>query len=156
MTDSHKAVIIVMADNSPEDYLLAQKALAAINTNHRLDIVPDGNALLAYLRRQAPYEWLKESPLPRLILLDLNIPNKNGLDALREIKEDPRLRRIPVIILAGSDQEEAVLDSYDYGANSFIMKSTAVHSLAHIIEEIGKYWLEIVELPPESLAHSKN
>lgn len=156
MADSHKSVIIVMADNDPEDYLMAQKALAAININHRLDIVPDGIALMAYLRRTPPYESLKESPLPRLILLDLNIPNKNGLEALQEIKQDQRLRRIPVIILAGSDQEEVVSTSYDYGANSFIMKSTAVHGLVHIIEEIGKYWLEIVELPPESLAHTKN
>jgi CheY-like chemotaxis protein len=139
-----------MADDDEDDCLLAQEALAHLDLDLQLDIVSDGEALLNYLRRQSPYESLKGLPLPSLILLDLNMPRKSGLEALREIKSDPQLRRIPIVILTTSEVEDDVYESYDQGANSYITKSVTLTSLVEVVEEIGKYWLEIVELPPET------
>lgn len=154
MADSRKPIIILMADDDPDDCLLAQEALAHLDLGHQLDIVSDGEALMNYLYRRPPFESLKDQTLPGLILLDLNIPKKSGLEALREIKSDAHLRRIPIIILTTTGEEELVYESYEYGANSFIIKSVSFAGLGEVVEEIGKYWLEIVELPPESSTHA--
>lgn len=107
--------------------------------------------LMSYLQRKNEFTHLKNVPLPGLILLDLNMPKKSGLEALREIKADPQLRRIPIVILTTSETEEDVFKSYDSGASSFVTKSLGFSSLGEVVEEIGKYWLEFVELPPDSL-----
>lgn len=131
--------------------MLAQEALAHINMEHEVHTVSDGMALMDYLHRRGSFESFKNSPLPGLILLDLYMPRMSGLDALREIKSDPLLRRIPTVILTTSELEEHIQQSYDLGANSFIPKSVTYSSLAEKVEEIGKYWLEVVQLPPETL-----
>ncbi len=150
MGDLHKQIIIVIADDNPDDCLLAQEALTKLNLEHQLDVVPSGEALLDYLYRREAYESLQGTPLPGLILLDLNMPHKNGLETLREIKSNRHFRRIPIVVLATSEAEDDVYDSYDSGANSFVTKSVSLSGLVEVVEEIGKYWLEIVELPPES------
>jgi len=89
----------------------------------------------------------KNVPSPGLILLDLNMPRKDGREALREIKADPQLRKIPVVVLTTSSEEEDILKTYDLGANSFITKPVGFESLAHIVSVLGQYWFQIVELP---------
>jgi CheY-like chemotaxis protein len=138
-----------MAEDDPDDRLLAKEALAASDFLYRLDFVEDGAALMDYLYRRHEYERLKETPYPSLILLDLHMPKISGMDALGEIKANPLFRRIPTIILTDSDQEDDVLRSYDMGANSFITKSVALDSMMELIQEIGRYWLGVVELPSE-------
>ena len=154
MGDSPKSITILIADDDEDDCLLAQEALNKVGIPHRLDIVSNGIMLMDYLRRQGEFEHLQNQPLPGLILLDINMPKKNGLEALREIKSDPLLRRIPIVVFTVSGIEKDVYDSYDHGASSFITKSVTLTELASIVEEIGKYWLEIVELPPDSIKRS--
>ena len=140
-----------MADDDSDDCLLAQEALAQIDLEHELHTVQDGEALMDYLYRRGSYTSLKNRSLPGLILLDLNMPRKSGMEALQEIKSDPSLRRIPTVILTTSEMEQDVEQSYDFGANSFVTKSVSFNSLVEVVEEIGKYWLEVVQLPPETL-----
>ena len=97
-----------------------------------------------YLHRQNGYE---NAVLPSLILLDLNMPRKSGFEALQEIKSDPKLRRIPVVILTTSKAEEDIVRSYDLGVNSFIVKPVTFEALVETVRELGKYWFQIVELP---------
>ena len=141
-------IIILIADDDQDDRLLAQEALGKVNIPHRLDMVSDGEMLMDYLYRRGEFERLQNKPLPSLILLNLKMPKKSGLEILRELKSDVQLRRIPIVVLTSSETQEDVYASYDSGANSFIAKSVAFSSLVDIFEEIGKYWLEIVELPP--------
>lgn len=151
LANSRKPIIILMADDDSDDCLLAQEALAHINMEHEVHTVSDGMAVMDYLHRHGLYESFKNKPLPGLILLDLNMPRMSGLDALREIKSDPLLRRIPIVILTTSELEKDIQQSYDLGANSFVTKSVSFSSLVETVEEIGKYWLEVVQLPPQSL-----
>jgi CheY-like chemotaxis protein len=147
-----KPIIILMADDDSEDCMLAQEALAHVNMEHEVHTVPDGVALMDYLHRRGLYESFQGRPLPGLILLDLNLPRMSGMEALRQIKSDPLLRRIPTVVLTTSEMEEDVQRSYDFGANSFVTKSVTFSSLVEVVEEIGKYWLEVVQLPPEKLS----
>jgi len=149
LAHSRKPVTILMADDDPDDRLLTKEALEGIDSISQLDFVEDGVQLMAYLHRHGQYEHLQGSPLPALILLDLNMPKKNGLETLQEIKSDPHLRRIPIVVLTTSEVAADVYKSYDNGANSFISKSVTLSSLVEIVQEIGNYWLEVVELPPE-------
>lgn len=151
MGESPKTITILMADDDEDDCLLAQEALSKVEIPNHLDIVSDGEMLMDYLYRRGEFENLQNIPLPGLILLDLNMPKKSGLEVLREIKSDPHLRRIPIVILTSSETPNDVYASYDNGANSFVTKSVALTNLVDIVEEIGKYWLEIVELPPNSI-----
>lgn len=150
MANLRKPIIILMADDDSEDCMLAQEALAHINMEHEVHTVPDGAALMDYLHRRGLYEAFKDRPLPGLILLDLNMPRMSGFDALQKIKSDPLLRRIPTVILTSSEMEKDIQHSYDLGANSFVTKSVTFNSLVDVVEEIGKYWLEVVQLPPET------
>lgn len=102
-----------------------------------------------YLYRRGTYTNESNSPRPGMILLDLNMPKKDGREALKEIKADPNLRQIPVIVLTTSKAEEDIYRSYDLGANSFITKPVTFASLVEVMKTIEKYWFEIVELPPE-------
>ncbi len=103
-----------------------------------------------YLRRRGKYANLKDDPLPGMILLDLNMPRKDGREALQEIKADPRLRLIPVVVLTTSKAEEDIFRAYDLGVNSFIVKPVTFESLVDITLTLSKYWFEVVELPSES------
>ena len=105
-----------------------------------------------YLNRRGKYAALAGSSLPGMILLDLNMPRKDGREALKEIKADPALRRIPVIVLTTSQAEEDIYRAYDLGVNSFILKPVTFKALVDVTQTIGRYWLEIVELPPENIA----
>jgi CheY-like chemotaxis protein len=113
-----------------------------------LHCVEDGEELMEYLRRQGRYVDQKDAPLPGLILLDLNMPRKDGREALKEIKADPELRRIPIVVLTTSKAEEDILRTYDLGVNSYVTKPVTFKSLVELVKVLGRYWFEVVELPP--------
>lgn len=130
--------------------MLVKSALTACRLANDLHFVRNGEELLDYLYRRGEYSDLKDSPRPGLILLDLNMPRKDGREALKEIKADPDLRQIPVVILTTSKAEEDIYRTYDLGANSFITKPVMFTSLVEVMQNLGKYWFEIVELPSGS------
>jgi CheY-like chemotaxis protein len=129
--------------------MLVAEAFAESRLVNDLRFVEDGEQLMDYLHRRGRYSNLTNAPRPGLILLDLNMPKKDGRKALQEIKGDPALRRIPVVVLTTSKAEQDVYQSYDLGVNSFITKPTTLRELIDIVTTLGKYWLEIAELPPD-------
>ena len=149
MSKDHKPITILLADDDPEDRMLAREALEESRVSNKLDTVVDGEELMDYLNRRGSYESLKGNPLPGLILLDLNMPRKDGRDALREIKSDPHLRRIPVVVLTTSRAEEDIYRTYDLGVNSFITKPVTFGGLVDVIKTLSRYWVEFVELPKD-------
>jgi CheY-like chemotaxis protein len=144
-------ITIVIADDDADDRLMAQEALEEARLANTLHCVEDGEELMDYLCRRGQYTTLRHAPHPGLILLDLNMPRKDGREALQEIKADPALRRIPVVVLTTSKAEEDILRSYDLGVSSFIVKPVAFESLVEVMKALGRYWFEIVELPPEKV-----
>ena len=151
MTDNPRPIVILLADDDEEDRMLDADALAESRVRNDLRFVDDGEELLDYLYRRGRYSEPGSAPVPGLILLDLNMPRKDGREALREIKADPELRRIPIVVLTTSKAEEDVYRTYDLGANSFITKPVSFEGLVAVMREIGRYWVEIVELPPEHI-----
>ena len=143
----NKPITLLLADDDPDDRLLARQALEKSRLANDLRCVEDGEELLDYLRRRGKYADPKESPRPGLVLLDLNMPRKAGREALREIKSDPKLRDIPVVVLTTSKAEEDIARSYNLGVNSYITKPVKFSALVEVMRALGKYWFEIVELP---------
>jgi len=142
-----KRINILIADDDPDDRLMTKEALEESYLLNHFQFVEDGVELMAYLRHHGKYADEAAYPTPGLILLDLNMPKKDGREALKEIKSDPTLRRIPVIILTTSKAEEDILRSYDLGVNCFITKPVTFAELLEVTRSIGQYWFEIVELP---------
>ncbi|NET60980.1 MAG: response regulator [Symploca sp. SIO2E6] len=136
-----------MADDDPDDCMLAKEALAESSLANDLRFVSDGEELLDYLYHRGKYTQPSSSPCPGLILLDLNMPKKDGREVLKEIKADPNLRYIPIVVLTTSKAEEDIHRSYALGANSFIAKPVTFSSLVEVMKTLRKYWFEIVELP---------
>jgi len=151
MPNGARPIVILLADDDEEDRMLAADALEESRVVNDLRFVEDGDELLDYLYRRGRYSEPDAAPTPGLILLDLNMPRKDGREALREIKADPDLRRIPIIVLTTSKAEEDIYRTYDLGANSFITKPVSFEGLVNVMRDIGRYWIEIVELPPDRL-----
>jgi CheY-like chemotaxis protein len=147
MKKSGKMITILLAEDDPDDRQLTEDALAECRLANDIHFVEDGEQLLDYLLRRGQYTAMAKDPLPGLILLDLNMPRKDGREALKEIKAHPDLRRIPIIVLTTSKAEEDILRTYDLGVNSYITKPVTFASLVEIIKVLGRYWFEIVELP---------
>lgn len=143
----HNPGIILMADDDEDDRLLTQEALAENQVDNALYFVEDGEELMDYLHQRGHYSKPGIAPRPSLILLDLNMPRKDGREALAEIKTDPELRKIPVVVLTTSNAEADILTTYNLGVNSFITKPTDFQSMVCTMKTIGKYWFEIVHLP---------
>lgn len=143
---SKKPVAIVMADDDDDDFLLTQKALKASKLLNPLVRVTDGEELLEYLLKEGNYST-QETVRPGIILLDLNMPRKDGREALKEIKEHEELRDIPVVVFTTSKAEEDIYRSYQLGVNSFITKPVTFNKLLDVMTSLGQYWFEIVELP---------
>jgi CheY-like chemotaxis protein len=141
-------ITILMAEDSEDDRFLTLEAMKSSRVINDLRFVGDGVELLEYLRREGAYQAPESAPWPGIILLDINMPRMDGLTALAEIKRDPRLRRIPVVVLTTSDDEHDVLRSYDLGAASFITKPVTFASLVAIAQHLDGYWAGIVTLPP--------
>ncbi len=150
MRPNGKPITILMADDDSDDRMLVKEAFQESRLNNDIHFVEDGEQLLDYLFRRGKYANLSGTPYPGLILLDLNMPKKDGREALAEIKAHADLRRIPVVVLTTSRAEEDILRTYDLGANSFITKPVTFENLVHVVQVLGNYWVEIVELPPAS------
>ncbi|HRI07082.1 MAG TPA: response regulator [Nannocystaceae bacterium] len=143
------SITILIADDDPEDRMLAAEALHESRLANDVHFVEDGEELLEYLHRRGKYTDPDVSPRPGLILLDLNMPRKDGREALAEIKADHDLRRIPVVVLTTSQAETDIYRSYDLGVNSFIVKPVSFDSLVDVMQVLGRYWFEIVEIAGE-------
>jgi CheY-like chemotaxis protein len=141
-------ITILMADDDPDDRQLTKEALEEGRLINTIRFVANGEELMDYLRKQGDYTPPAEAPRPGLILLDLNMPRKDGRAVLKEIKSDPALRTIPVVVLTTSKADEDVYRSYDLGVNSYIVKPVTFEALVDILQTLEKYWFEIVELPP--------
>jgi CheY-like chemotaxis protein len=151
-----KPVTILMADDDEEDCELTRDALQDARLANEMRFVYDGQELIDYLRREGAYAHPSvEAPRPGVILLDLNMPKKDGREALAEIKADESLRRIPIVVLTTSKDEEDVLRTYDLGVNSFITKPVTFAGLVEVMRTWTRYWLEIVELPGEDEADGR-
>ena len=147
MRIGRKPIVILLADDDEEDRMLACDALAESRLSNDITCVTDGEDLMDYLHRRGKYAPPAEAPRPGLILLDLNMPKKDGREALREIKSDPELRQISVVVLTTSKAEEDIYSSYDSGASSFISKPVTFEGLVDVMKGLGRYWFEIVDLP---------
>lgn len=143
---------ILMADDDEDDRRAVAKAWKTSRAANPIEFVNDGEELMDYLYQRGEFSGLATRARPGLILLDLNMPKKDGREALKEIKADPELRQIPIIVLTTSKAEEDIYRTYDLGANSFITKPVTFSSLVDLIQVIGKYWIEIVELPNNGTA----
>lgn len=142
-----KSITILVADDDPDDRQMLKEALDENRLSNDLHFVSDGEELMDYLNRRNKFENAKDSPLPGLILLDLNMPRKDGRECLNEIKTDARFKAIPVIVLTTSKAEEDIYRSYNLGVNSFVTKPVTFASLVDVTRDLGRYWLELVELP---------
>lgn len=142
-----KVNVILMADDDDDDRLLAQDALFESHVPSDLRFVRNGEELLDYLFHRGHYAQGADAPRPGLILLDLNMPLKDGREALREIKSDPDLRRIPVVVLTTSQADTDVGAIYELGANSFISKPFQFETFVTVMKVLGQYWFDTVQLP---------
>ena len=147
MSDATNPKMILMAEDDSDDRLLIRDALAECQWDGELRFVEDGEEVFDYLRHRGKYLDPSKSPRPGLILLDLNLPKKDGREALREIKADPELRRIPVVVLTTSQANTDVARTYDLGANSYITKPVQFDALVNVMRVLGQYWFKIVEMP---------
>jgi two-component system response regulator len=138
---------ILFAEDDPDDRLLLQEAMRTMSSECDFRFVHDGNELIEYLRHRGRYEGAIDSPQPALIMLDLNMPGKDGRDAAQEIKSDPELRHIPIVVLTTSKLEEDVIRLYDIGVNSFVRKPATFEGLLRLVRKVREFWLRTAELP---------
>lgn len=141
-----KPITILIVEDNPGDVRLTIEALKDSKVRNNLSVVGDGEEALAFLRREGKYA---HAPRPDLILLDLNLPKKDGREVLAEIKTDEQLRRIPVVILTTSQAEEDVLKAYNLYANCYVTKPVDLDQFIKVVKSIEDFWLTIVKLPPE-------
>ncbi len=149
MSRSNLPIRIVVADDDADDRGMIKEAFEESKLGNPVDFVEDGMQLMEYLRREGKYRHLAGQPYPGFVLLDLNMPRKDGRTALKEIKESAELHRIPIVILTTSKAEEDIIKTYNLGVNSFICKPVSFDKLVEIVKTVGHYWIEIVALPPE-------
>lgn len=147
MKHKGSTVTLLMAEDDPDDRVMVEEAWQESLLSDDLHFVEDGEELMHYLKHQGKYAYGVDAPRPSLILMDLNMPKKDGREALKEIKSDPDLRQIPVVVLTTSRAEEDIARSYEMGANSFITKPVTFDALVDVLKTLRKYWLEIVALP---------
>lgn len=150
MPRDENSIVILLADDDSDDRLMAARAFRENRLANELRFVTDGEELMEYLHRRGPYAHPATSPRPGLILLDLNMPRKDGREALKEIKGDRSLRTIPVIVLTTSSADEDIVRAYDLGVNSFISKPVSFGELVRVVGTLGSYWLEVVHLPVDA------
>ncbi len=141
-----KEIVVLMADDDADDKLMAQEAFAENKLANDLQFVSDGKELLDYLTFRNGYSP-ENAPKPDIILLDINMPKMSGIQVLEKIKQDPELKKIPVIMLTTSDADEDIVATYDLGVNSFITKPVTFEKLVEVIANFSQYWFKIVRLP---------
>lgn len=141
-----RAVEFLLAEDNPGDVRLTQEALRESKICNNLNVVTDGVEAIAFLRRQGKYA---NAPTPDVVLLDLNLPKKDGREVLAEIKSDPVLKRIPVVIVTSSEAEQDILRTYDLHANCYVSKPVDLDQFIKVIQAIENFWLTIVKLPSD-------
>ena len=146
MIPSPAPIEILLVEDNPADILITREAFAAYKVINNLHVVQDGEAALDFIRGQGQYA---RAPRPDLVLLDLNLPFKNGRQVLAEIKNDPQLKRIPVIVLTTSEAEEDVLYAYGQHANSYIVKPVGFENFTNAVAKLHDFWVSLVRLPGE-------
>ncbi len=139
-----RQVEFLLAEDNPGDVRLTQEALRESKIRNNLNVVPDGMEAMEFLRRQGKYA---DAPAPDVVLLDLNLPKKDGREVLAEIKSDPKLKRIPVVIITSSEAEQDILRTYDLHANCYVTKPVDLDQFIKVIQSIESFWLTIVKLP---------
>ncbi len=144
--ESGAPIEILLVEDNPGDVRLTQEAVREAKIRNTLNVVNDGEQAIAYVRRQGEYA---ERPRPDLILLDLNLPRKDGREVLQDLKSDPDLHRIPVVVLTSSEAEQDILSTYDLYANAYVTKPVDLEQFMHAVSSIQDFWLNIVKLPPE-------
>lgn len=145
--NANKSVLILLADDDEDDRMFTKEAFEENHLLNEIRFVNDGVELMDYLKRREKYSNPADSPRPGMILLDLNMPKMDGREALKEIKSDPSLRSIPVVVLTTSKAEQDVLQTYDLGVNCFITKPVAFTDFIEVARTLGHYWFDIVQLP---------
>ncbi|MDX9851556.1 MAG: response regulator [Anaerolineaceae bacterium] len=151
MKTTQNKKIILMVEDDPDDIYLIGEAIDECQLNAQIYVVEDGEQLLDYLHHKGEYADPEGSPRPDLILLDLNMPRKDGREALAEMKKDPDLRGIPVVVLTTSSAERDMKYSYAQGASGFVTKPVSFSGLREAVCKIGDYWIRTVQLPEEKL-----
>ncbi|MCW2859457.1 MAG: response regulator receiver protein [Actinoallomurus sp.] len=144
MTEGLHTIEVLLVEDDPGDVLLTKEAFADNKVKNNLNIVSDGEEAIAYLRRQEPYA---EAGRPDLVLLDLNLPRKDGREVLKDIKADPELRSIPVVVLTTSEADEDILQSYDLHANAYVTKPVDFDGFIRIVRQIDDFFVSVVKLP---------
>ncbi len=142
-----KRTVLLMADDDEDDCLLVSAAVREVFKSENFQCLPDGDELLDYLLRRGTYADPERFPAPDLILLDLNMPRKNGFDTLKEIKEHPELKAIPIVVFSTSTEPEQIELCYKLGANSYIAKPVTFGDLVQIVKCLAQYWFETTQLP---------
>jgi len=150
MIRSHDKRTILMVDDDPDDFFLVRNAFKATGLRGEVQQVTGGEEMLDYLYRRGKFKDLEEPPVPCVILLDLNMPGKNGWEVLGEIKRNPCYRRIPIVVFTTSGEEEDISGSYELGASSYISKPPTFEALVEVMKTLGEYWLKVVSLPMQS------
>jgi len=147
--ESGRTVEILIVEDSAGDIRLTFEALKEAKVRNRMSAANDGVEAMAFLRKEGKYA---DAPTPDVILLDLNLPRKNGREVLAEIKADPRLRRIPVVVLTNSRAEEDIIKAYNLHANCYVTKPVDFQQFLNVIKSIEDFWLTVVKLPPNNSA----
>jgi two-component system, chemotaxis family, response regulator Rcp1 len=146
MSIHNGSIQVLLVEDNPGDVRLTKEALKEGKMLNRVTVVGDGVEALSFLRRQGKYA---DAGQPDLILLDLNLPKKDGRQVLAEIKGDPRLKRIPVVVLTTSSAEEDILKTYDLHANCYVTKPVDLEQFMHVVKSIEDFWVTVVKLPSE-------
>jgi len=144
-----RQLTVLLVEDNPRDVRLTQRAFQQAGLPHDLRVERDGDEALAYLHREGAYKATETAPRPDVILLDLNLPRMGGHELLREVKQDSRFKQVPIIVLTTSERPDDVRLAYDAGANAYLLKPVEFNRFTEVIGQLGKFWLEIVELPPE-------
>lgn len=151
MSATRQSLTVLVADDDDDDRRFISKAWDKSYPDTDLRFVEDGEELTEYLNQSGRYSATDSAPRPAMILLDLNMPKKDGREALREIKVNPALRQIPIVVLTTSQAEEDIRSSYELGANSYITKPPTSRGLVEVLQVLEKYWIEIVDLPSDHI-----
>lgn len=144
-----RQLTVLLVEDNPRDVRLTQRAFKKAGLPHELRVVRDGDEALAYLHREGVYQDPLSAPRPDVMLLDLNLPRMGGHELLHAVKQDSRFKQLPIIVLTTSERPDDVRQAYDAGANAYLLKPVEFSRFTAVIEQLGKFWLEIVKLPPE-------
>lgn len=151
MNQNIKPVVILMVDDDVEDIYATKRAFKDGKFVNDFHHVNDGDELFDYLENKGAFSDQSANPTPHIILLDINMPKKNGLEILEELRQEKKYRRIPVVMLTTSDQEGDILDSYDRGANSYITKPVSIEGMLQVARHFENYWFQMVRIPNKPL-----